>query len=497
MFFATSVLRATCMALLTLTVLCSTAMAGVNIPTFSDATSTRLSASNAVGAGDTSEKDFAFADLDNDGDIDVLVGRRIGLNNNNGTAVRNTLLLNEGGVLTDMTSISAPAMLAPRRTRDIIIADFDGNGLLDAIQIDGPNNAPLLLMNAGFSGKEWSGLVSTPDRLPAGFSVDGWTASAGDLVNDGDAYLDIFIGVRIGNDRLLVNMGVIGGTWQGFSDGSSRLGTNANTSAVRSSAIADLNGDGDMDIVEGVTNPTAVARLLHNDGSGQFTASPQTLVSGAAYNFALGDLDGNGDLDIFGVRNGVDQYRLNNGPGAGESILLGSPFFAPGSNGFGAICRVADLNTDGTDDFLVTDLDQEFPQDCSRRLKIYLNSGVSPYLINAYPAVQPWTPSGTSDVAMFDIDEDGDLDMLIGHCSGNSVFLQDGSPSIQGDVDGDSDVDLLDVAGFFTCENGPGNAPDVTPPLTVEACLDAFDIDGDGDVDYANFGDLQRVYTGP
>ncbi|MCH8251862.1 MAG: VCBS repeat-containing protein [Planctomycetes bacterium] len=401
---------------------------GGEVPTFTDETSVRLVAVPQNGSEDTKEKDFGLGDFDQDGDIDIAIGRRIALDNNTGQGARNTLLMNVDGVLTEQTIEFAPAMLTITRTRDVLVADFNVDGWPDLLFADGPNAAPMLLLNMGESDGDWLGFATAPAMLPFGFNVDAWSLSAGDLINDDDAYLDVFVGVRTGNDRILVNLGDDGGIWQGFADESFRLGANANTPAVRSSAIYDLNGDGDADIVEGVTCCGGTVRILANNGSGMFTASPQTVITGAAYNFGLGDLDGNGDLDFFGVRNSLDQYRLNLGAGANDTVALGTLYTAPSSSsGWGSIVRSADLDANGFDDFLICDMDQEFPQDCSRRLNIYFSSGVAPFLSDGYPVQQAWTPNGTSDVGLLDLDGDGDLDMFIGHCTGNSVFTQDGA----------------------------------------------------------------------
>ena len=193
---------------------------------------------------------------------------------------------------------------------------------------------------------------------------------------------------------------------------------------------------------------------------------------------------GNWYVYIFAVQNGQDQYRTNDGAGAGENILLGTLISAPTTNGFGAICRVADLDGSGTDDFLVADLDQEFPQDCSRRLHILFNSGQAPYLTDGYPAAVPWTPNGTSDIAILDIDLDNDLDLLIGHCSGNSVFTQDNtskSEFFRGEVNDDGNLNIADAIALLTYLF-PGKGG---PPVAV-VCDDAADANDDGSVNIAD-----------
>ncbi len=449
-------------------------------PTFTNETGTRVS-----GAGvstDTSEKDFGVGDFDLDGDDDVVVGRRIGFNGNTGNPLPNFLLMNEAGVLTDMTAALAPQLSISQRTRDVLVDDFDNDGWPDVLVADGPSVLPLLLLNQGESAGSWLGFADASGMLPAGFNVDAWSAASGDLANDGDDYPDVFVGVRNGNDRLLINLGDAGAGWLGFSDGSTRLGANASTNAVRSVTIVDMNADGDDDIIEGITGGGPL-RMLPNNGAGMFNGTSQTFASSSTYNHALGDLDSDGDLDIFAVQNGLDQYRLNNGPAAGETISLGALTSAPGTNGFGAICRVADIDGNGFDDFLVTDLDQEFPQDCSRRLKFLLNDGVGPaFLFDGYPGVVGWAPNGTSDVVPMDIDGDLDLDLLIGHCSGNSVWTQDGTGIVlpnytRGDVNDDGAVDVADPISLLGFLFSGGLAP---------GCEDAADGNDDGDLNVAD-----------
>lgn len=461
------------------------------IPTFTNETATRLSGAAAVTSGDTTEKDYGVGDLDGDGDLDVVVARRLRLNPSAGgegaaAAAANTLLMNENGVLTERTATLAPALLASVASRDVLVMDFNGDGLLDVMVGDGPNDLPLLLLNQGFAGPVWLGLApAAPGLIPPGFLIDCWTLSGGDLKNDGDIYPDVFFGVKNGNDRLLTNLGAPAGVWLGFQDDSAKLGASATTSgAVRSSAIADLNKDGDLDIAQVVTNPTGACRVVSNNGAGDFSAAPQTINSGSAYNFGLVDLNSDGRLDFYVVKNATDQYVLNIGS-VGETLTLAAAVNVPNTNGFGSIARVGDLNYDGLDDVLVCDLDQEFPADCSRRLKVYFTKATAPHLVEGYPTQQPWTPNGTSDVALIDLDGDGDLDMLVGHCTGNSVFMQVGSPTppCPEDLSGDGQIgqpDLGILLADYNCTAGPGNCPG--------------DVDGDGKTDQSDLGSLLAKY---
>ncbi|NIS73975.1 MAG: VCBS repeat-containing protein, partial [Deltaproteobacteria bacterium] len=64
--------------------------------------------------------------------------------------------------------------------------------------------------------------------------------------------------------------------------------------ATSSIALGDVEGDGDIDIMEG--NSVQPNRVWLNDGTGTFTDSGQGLGSSDTTSVALGDLDGDGDL---------------------------------------------------------------------------------------------------------------------------------------------------------------------------------------------------------
>ncbi len=61
---------------------------------------------------------------------------------------------------------------------------------------------------------------------------------------------------------------------------------------------------------------------------------------------------------------------------------------------------------------------------------------------------------------------------------------------IQGDLDGDGDVDVADFGVFQSCFNGPNR------PYRQTGCDDG-DFDADGDVDRADFARFQGCFNGP
>ncbi len=146
--------------------------------TFVNETSTRLVADSAVGANDTEEKDMAWGDVDNDGDIDLVVVRKEPFTTPGGR--RNVLLINEG--IADGHSIEG--VLVDRTAEFMSAADDGGQGGLD--------------------------LTNDRDVAVADLNLDGWL----DVVTS-TAYGQ-GLAKSISHSRIYINLGEIDGIWQGF-----------------------------------------------------------------------------------------------------------------------------------------------------------------------------------------------------------------------------------------------------------------------------------------
>ena len=148
----------------------------------------------------------------------------------------------------------------------------------------------------------------------------------------------------------------------GNSNGTFQTAVNYNSGAdyPASVAIADVNGDGKLDVL--VANgstlhnnlPGAVGVLL---GNGDGTLQPVVIYdlgggqdSGYATSLAVADLNGDGKLDVAvsQVGYGVD-VLLGNGDGTFQTAVLFSSGVGPGAS-----VAVADVNGDGLPDILVT-----------------------------------------------------------------------------------------------------------------------------------------------
>ena len=146
---------------------------------YSDESAIRIVADPTLGISDTKEKDYAWADIDKDGDIDLVVVRKE--MDTNPTGYRNVLFINEGmreghalnGVLVDRTLQFIPQFTDVTNDRDVALVDIDGDGWLDLITATACNGClptlnllPRIYMNLGEDQQGWLGFLWEPARMP-------------------------------------------------------------------------------------------------------------------------------------------------------------------------------------------------------------------------------------------------------------------------------------------------------------------------------------------
>jgi hypothetical protein len=222
----------------------------------------------------TESSSVALGDLDGDGDLDAFV------TNWNGNP--DQVFINDGsGNFTD-----SGQKLGNWFGSAVSLGDVDGDGDLDAMVANNgekSDNATVLWLNDGTG-------VFTDSTQRLGFT-NAYAAVLGDLDGDGD--LDVFIANSSHNganpaDKVWLNDG------KGvFTDSGQNLATLYSLTA----ALADLDGDGDLDAVTGSwkTGP----KIWLNDGKGVFTDSKLKLASFNSSGIAIADMDGDEDLDLF------------------------------------------------------------------------------------------------------------------------------------------------------------------------------------------------------
>ncbi len=290
---------------------------------------------------------------------------------------------------------------------------------------------------------------------------------------------------------------------------------------TQGAALGDLDGDGDLDAVLANRMrllPHAENNILYNDGSGRFSASDHDIGSGGT-SVALLDGDGDGDLDIvIGGMIGASRYLNEDGRFTSRNVTSGDlpPMHPTRSGASQWYLQAGDLNGDRLDDLFMAGCcgiglstapgETKWIAPANRVLL-----GSEGGLVDSG---QELGARGSQAVALGDLDGDGDLDAFVGNTQNNGeellndqpneVWLNDGpghfSDSNQrlgrqrtyavalGDVDDDGDLDAL-VGNEGTDElwlnDGDGRFEQGDQSWSNRHTLSVFlrDLDGDGDLD--------------
>lgn len=241
-----------------------------------------------------------------------------------------------------------------------------------------------------------------------------------------DGYLDIFTNVVGDNNYMYKNNG--DGT---FSDVSVGSPTTEGLGQSQSSAWADSDNDGDLDIFEAnvcVGSNTLYANKLYvNEGDGTFSSignnSPLVEDLMGAGGAAWGDYDNDGDMDIYVVSlyKSVNLLFKNNGDLNFEKIII-EPEEAYDKFTYGSTW--GDFNNDGHLDLFVAVINSEYPifgvDHPFKENLFFINQGDGTFTRKLTGDI---ITDGAEATAANDIDNDGDLDLIITHGNLASPFL--------------------------------------------------------------------------
>ncbi len=333
----------------------------------------------------------AWADYDNDGDLDVFVG-------SDGLVPK--LYRNEGDHFVDVaTEAGVASIIGSLAARTAAWCDYDGDHWLDLFVSGG---GPRLLHNNGdgtFSDATSSAGMTGPAEPEGGnccawgdYDDDGWPDlivtriegrrpllyhSNGDgtfseeggflsvvdggvgvawLDYDNDRLVDFYItsGPPQARDWLFHNNG--DGT---FTDVAASAGMAGEASSSDSVAWADYDNDGYVDIYVGNTQTGGESLLYHNNGDGTFTnRAPTEGMAGTYHDEAAvwADVDLDGKVDLFQAGQLISRFFHNNGP-AGNWLRLRALTNATGAATISefpardAIGARVELNLDNDDGF--------------------------------------------------------------------------------------------------------------------------------------------------
>ena len=317
--------------------------------------------------------EITYYDLDLDNDIDIIVplnpgGKLIWYENNGSQSfTENTIDASVGG---------------PREAWPV---DLDLDGDIDIVQaVEGADDDLVWYENNGSQNFT----KNTIDGSPGGSAR---SVSVGDIDGDGD--LDISLTTySSSNFYWYENNGS-----QSFSRRT--ISTDSNLFPV----LIDLDEDGDFDFVSHINDGSDKIAWYDNDGSENFTQN--IIANDYGAQIAVADLDEDGDYDVIGAdyTNGHINWYENNGS---ESFTKNTIDNSDMTNAWDV--KVGDVDGDG--DLDVVGMASTNNSTADDKIVLYINNGSEAFteFVVDDDLNRPYK------FRMTDIDNDGDLDMMVG-----------------------------------------------------------------------------------
>ena len=231
-------------------------------------------------------------------------------------------------------------------------------------------------------------------------------------------------------------------------------------------AVADFDKNGYKDVVAGGSGFNITIFKTNNTGTG---ATKTTIANSGFFlqNLTMADINNDGWVDIFACDdNAASHIYLNDGAGnfttQSNIINFNLPNGSDNSGNYGSVWT--DFDNDGDLDLYIAKCRQSVqnPNDPRRINVMFVNNGNGTFTENAAAyniniGWQTWTAS------FGDIDNDGDLDLMItNHDHDSQIFQNDGTGVY---------TDITAATGFYVS--------DITP---IESVMEDFDNDGFVDI---------------
>lgn len=359
-------------------------------------------------------RNIATVDLDSDGDADVL-----------GEQLDPEALIwieNTGGSFAAARGVGNPLT---NRIVDVLLTDLDRDGDVDVVMSGGGGTFWL-------ENTDGLGAFAAPQQLT---NQSGYLEIA-DL--DGDTAPDLVLGWT----------NSIG--WCRNTDGRAQFGpvVSITTAAngLQSLTVADIDGDGDMDVLSASYDDRKLA-WYRNDGAGGFGAQLViATVLAETRAIAAGDFDGDGDLDV---------------AGANTMVFNSYVWWYRNADGNGTFSGAVQTIANGARELKVTDLDGDGDQDIVTPYSWLQNTdGVglfsAPIALSGFDGLCRGSPA--------DLDGDGDVDVAHYSVANHAVYWRENA----GDGTFSANSLLTNRSGGHGCAVGDVNG-DGRPEIVVSS----------------------------
>jgi len=378
----------------------------------------------------------------------------------------------------------------------VYCADLDGDGDMDVLSASLSDDKI-----AWYENTDGNGTFGAQQVITTSADRPGSVYSA-DIDSDGD--MDV-LSASWNDDKI---------AWYENTDGSGTFGAQQviiDTASVSTSVYcADIDGDGDMDILSASWGDNKIAWYENTDGNGSFGIQQViTTVAHGAHSVYSVDIDGDGDMDVLSASEDDDKiawYENTDGNGT-----FGTQQVITTDADYAHSVYASDLDGDGDMDVLSASFGDD-------KIAWYENTDGN----GTFGAQQViTTAAGAISVYCVDLDGDGDLDVLSAsgddnkiawyeNTDGHGTFgaqqvittIANGANSVYStDLDGDGDMDVLSISSYLSdnkiawYENTDGNGTFGAQQVINIAADGAFsvfcaDIDSDGDMDVLSASEL-------
>ena len=346
-------------------------------------------------------------DLDNDGKLEVVVPNSTAAGQPNyGNGSDSIIILNNALQLKNKFKVP---LMSAYASMPLLIADVDNDGQGEIVIFAGWTNAAadryrvLCYTQTGVLKWRSSVPVYTSNQMIASTALNTdicLVLAIADI--DGDGKAEILAGDKIfaaENGNLLATLPAGGRAYRVLN----RNAVAGNNFPVCMPALADLDGDGKLEVIAG--NTTYKVNITNRNS----TTNPVTVLASVSQPdgwVSVADIDGDGDLDVV-----VTTFTYSGANATGQSMyvwdgrtnqMIGTPQNTPMVDNFVGISRafIGDIDGDGRPEIAFT-----------TPLKMFAYKYVGPNFTKMWENVTT-DASGATTMSMFDFDQNGEAELV-------------------------------------------------------------------------------------